>query len=59
MRALLVIPKFGGRPHILGPYTEEQAKKEKQTREGHKVTVSMDFPKPVAMNEYQIINFYY
>lgn len=56
-KAILVTPKHGGRSHILGPYTQEEAEKEKQSREGKKIVVSMDFPKPVGINTYTIIEF--
>lgn len=52
MKAILVKPKFGGKPHILGPFTEDEAQKKLDALNGKKVVVSMDFPKPVATAEY-------
>lgn len=56
MNAILVTPKFGGRPYLLGPFSEEEAEKKKQVFESKKIVVSVDFPKPVCLSKYQIVN---
>lgn len=55
MKAILVTPKFGGRQYIIGPYSEDEANKKLESLRGKKISVSMDFPKPVSTSEYSLI----